>query len=405
MEIFVARQPIFDVHLQVCAYEMLFRASAQNAYDGSAGDLATAKVISTLFSCPPCDRLLGGKPAFINFPRSLLVEGAATVLPPEKTVIEILESVEPDAEVQAACARLHAQGYRLALDDFVPTTQSHPLIPPADILKVDFRLASAEQQRRAANRFGGQLELLAEKVETREEFEQAAGMGYRYFQGFFFARPVLTAFRQIEGCRLNYLHILKELHREHLDYRRLTELLRREHALAYMLLRFVNSALFARRETVESIHHALEIIGEDAARKWLSVVVLLDLSADQPPELAVSTLVRARFAEMLAPAAGVGSRSEDCFLMGLFSRLDTMMGRPMEELLDGLHLDEEVTRVLLGRARPGDQLPKIWESVLSYESADWAQLAKLAAALSIPAAVLTPDYAEAVAWADAATHL
>ncbi|MBZ5577805.1 MAG: EAL domain-containing protein [Acidobacteriia bacterium] len=404
MELFVARQPIFDAHMNVFGYEALFRSGMENVFDGSEGNTATAKVISALLGSVEGERLMGGRPAFLNFPRMLLVEEAASILPPETTVIEILETVEPDAEVVAACHRLRARGYRLALDDFIPTAAPNPLTQVVDILKVDFRLTSPSQQQLAVDQFGSQLQLLAEKVETREEFQRASRMGYQYFQGFFFARPAITVAHQIDGWKLNYLRILQELHHPQLDYARLTELLRREHALSYKLLRFVNSALFARREPIESLHHALAFAGEEAARKWLSVVTLLDLASDQPTELAVNTLVRARFAELLAPVAGLRGRSEDCFLMGMFSRLDAMMGRPMEELLAGLNLHEEIARVLLGRPHSDDRLPAIWEMVEAYETADWVRTARLSSALHLATDSLTSSYTEAVGWADAACH-
>lgn len=404
MELYIARQPIFDARRNVCAYEMLFRSGLLNTFDGSDGNTATAKVISAVFGTPDGERLLDGKPAFINFPRTLLLEETASVLPPRNTVVEILESVEPDSAVQAACGRLRARGFRLALDDFVPTSATHPLIACADFLKVDFRLASPRQQTAAAARFGGQLRLLAEKVETPEEFRRAARLGYEFFQGYFFARPVVTAARVISGSKRNYLCILQELHQPYLDFSKLTSLLRHEPALSYKLLRFVNSALFARRERVDSVYHALTFIGEEAARKWLSVVTLIDLSADQPTELAVSTLVRARFAELLAPPAGLERRQEDCFLMGMFSRLDVMLGRPLQELLQGLNLPAEIGRALLDQPRPGDRLSKLWNLILAYEAADWGRLDLLASESAIKPEALSSAYTQAVAWADEASR-
>ena len=400
MELLVARQPIFDAQLQVCAYELLFRSSLKNSFDGSEGNTATSKVISAVFGSADSERLLAGKRAFLNFPRTLLVEDAASVLPPRSTVIEVLETVEPDSEVMDACRRLRKQGYQLALDDFVPQKAPHPLIPLADFLKVDFRATTPAEQKSAAARFGNQLRLLAEKVETRDEFRRATKQGYEYFQGYFFARPEILATRQIRGTKLNYLRILSELHRPEMDFQKLTELLKREHALAYKLLRFVNSALFARPEPIESIHQALTLVGEDAARKWLMVVGLLDLTADRPAELASNTLVRARFSELLADHCGLGGRREDCFLMGMFSRLDAMLGRPLEDVLTELNLHEEIVRALLQRRRPGDRLAGLWSLVQAYEAADWKHVDPLAAALRIKMSVLGTCYTEAVAWSD-----
>jgi EAL and modified HD-GYP domain-containing signal transduction protein len=271
----------------------------------------------------------------------------------------------------------------------------------AEFLKIDFRAASPAEQKFAARHYRGRLHLLAEKVETPEEFRRAARMGYQYFQGYFFARPELSSTRQIPGVKLNYLRILHEVHRPEFDFDRLTDLLKREHALSYKLLRLVNSAWFARRAPIESIHQALLFIGEQSARKWLAIAALADLAADQPSELALSTLVRARFAELLAAEASLAARAGDCFLMGMFSRLDAMLGRPLAELLAGLNLNEDVNRILLGAAGPDDRLGVLWQTLLAYESGDWTRLAALTATLGVDPAVLAPTYTAAVSWADA----
>ncbi len=405
MELFVARQPIFDARLNVAAYEILFRSGLENTFDGSEENLATAKVISAIFGSSECEQIRAGKPAFINFPRALLLDEAASILPPADTVIEVLETVEPDEEILGVCRRLRAKGYRLALDDYVPHEQTHPLIRHVDVLKIDFRLANRAQQRAAAERYGGKLQLLAEKVETREEFERAVEWGYQYFQGYFFARPVIASTREIPGIKMNYLRILKEIRQAEIDFQSLTGLLKREHALSYKLLRFANSALFSRRARIESVHQTLSFLGEDTVRKWLSVFALLDLTSDLPSELAVNTLVRARFAELLAEPMGLGARAEDCFLMGMFSRLDAMLGRPIDELLDGLNLDDDITHALLERPRAGNRMAEVWELVKAYERADWAGLRAMTKPRRVNPESFPDSYAAAVHWADTACRM
>lgn len=295
MELLVARQPIFDAQMRVFGYEMLFRSSSRNEFDGTEENSATAQVISAVFGSAETEQLIGRKNTFINFPQKMLLEGTASILPPKQTIVEILENVVPDEDLLAACRDLRERGYRLALDDFTTSDKVEGLIPLADFLKVDFRATTPAQQMDAAMRFKGQLQLLAEKVETQEEFRSASEMGYRYFQGYFFARPVISSSRQIPGFKLQFLRILNEIHRPELNFHKLADLLKREPALSYKLLRFVNSAWFGLRAPVESLERALSTIGEDAARKWLSVLTMANLAADHPTELTVSTLVRARF--------------------------------------------------------------------------------------------------------------
>jgi c-di-GMP-related signal transduction protein len=399
MELFVARQPIFDRNLNVLAYEVLFRSGLTNSFDGTEANTATSKVISAVFYSPNGEDVLGGKPAFINFPERLLLNDGASILPPASTVIEVLETVQPDASVVAACAELHSRGYKIALDDFVDTELPHPLAPVADFIKVDLRASTKQQQKSILARYRHSLSLLAEKVETQEEFEEAADMGFTYFQGYFFAKPIITSSREIPGFKLNYLRILQEIHRPEIEVKNLTKLVAREPGLSYKLLRYVNSAAFARLNTIESIEQALVFVGQDGIRRWLSVVALMDLTSDKPSELAVSALVRARFCELLAPEAGLSGRSGDLFLVGMFSHLDAMLGRPLDELLDGLKLNDDIRNTLAGTAAPGNRFAAVWKVVLAYEAADWTGLAESARMFGIKTEGLSTLYAAAVKWA------
>jgi len=402
MELLVARQPIFDAQMRVFGYEMLFRSSTRNEFDGTEENAATAQVISAVFGSAETDQLVGRKNTFINFPQKMLLDGTASILPPQQTVVEILENVKADEELLEACRTLREQGYRLALDDFTVPEKVEALASLADFLKVDFRATSLAEQRSAAARFKGKVQLLAEKVETQEEFRSACDMGYEYFQGYFFARPVISASRQIPGFKLQFLRILNEIHQPELDFHRLADLLKREPALSYKLLRFVNSAWFGLREPVESLDRALFAIGEDAARKWLSVLTMANLASDHPTELAISALVRARFFESLAEEAGLRSLRDDCFLVGMFSHLDAMLGRPLAELLDGLNLRGQITRTLLDNPQASDRMPPLWKLVLAYERGDWDTLGAAAPVLDLKPQTLTGCYAEAVNWADSA---
>jgi len=400
MELLVARQPIFDAQMRVYGYEMLYRSSSLNEFDGTEENTATAHVISAVFGSAETEQLTGRKNTFINFPQKMLIDGTASILPPEQTIVEILENVEPDGDLLEACRALRERKYRLALDDFTVPEKVDPLTSVADFLKVDFRATSPEQQMDAAERFRGQLQLLAEKVESQEEFQRARDMGFQYFQGFFFARPVISSTRQIPGFKLQFLRILNELHRPELDFRKLADLLKREPGLSYKLLRFVNSAWFGLRSPVESLQRALVALGEDAARKWLSVLTMANLASDHPTELATSTLVRARFFELLSHEVGLSHLRDDCFLVGMFSLLDAMLGRPLAELLEGLNLHAQITRTLLDRPHPTDKLPPLWKLVLAYERGDWDMLSTSAPALGLQPQTLTGCYAEAVKWAD-----
>ena len=404
MELYVARQPIFDTHTNVVAYELLYRSGPVNAFDGTEGNTATGKVISASFYSPGGREIMGGKPVFINFPRELLVNGGGAILPPNDVVIEILETVESDPEVLAACRDLRAKGYRLALDDCIPEQKPQALIDLMNYIKVDFRATGKEGLEQAVHRCSRIACMVAEKVETQEEFNDARAMGYQLFQGYFFARPVIISTRDVPPLKLNRLRILQQLHRPEMDFAAITELIKHESSLSYKLLRFVNSALFSLRKPLESIQQAVAYIGEAGLRRWLSIVVLTDINGDRPNQLAVNALVRARLCESLAPEAGLGGRSGDLFLLGLFSHLDAMYGRPLEELLDGLSLRDDICEILIGRRAPGDRAGALWQTVIAYERGHWDDSVVLARAAGISPGRVPALYAAAVKWADQVMH-
>ena len=404
MDLWLARQPIFDSRTHVVAYELLYRSGTSNAYDGSDGNAATARVINASFYSPGGREILGRKRAFINFPKDLLASGGAALLPPEEVVIEILETVIPDLGLILACNDLHSRGYKLALDDFVPCEEANPLASIADYIKVDFRATFPSQQAEVVRRWGKKACMLAEKVETLEEFERARILGYSLFQGYFFARPVVVSTQDVPAAKLNQLRILQQLQFPEMDFAAMGELVSQDCALAYKLLRFVNSALFAAREPIDSIQQTMVRVGELGMRRWLTVLLLTGLSANRPGELAVNALMRARFCELLATEVDLASRSGDLFLLGLLSHLDAMYGRPIHELLSGLNLRNDIAEILLGAAPPSSQLAGLWATVLAYEQGDWDRMHRSAATAQIRTSAVQPLYAAAVRWADQVVH-
>ena len=401
MDVFVARQAIFDRQLKVQGYELLAR-SCLDAVSADAKDLvASLQVITNSFLSMGAENVLGGKPAFINFPQELLQDERALVLPPKSTVIEILETVKPEPAVIASCRALRNKGYTLALDDFIPENGWGPFTDLVSIIKVDFRSTSRAEQQKLVKRYAPQgIRMLAEKVETQAEFREACQMGYEYFQGYFFARPAVLSQHEIPVCKMNYLRILEQIHRSELDYPAIEKLIRREVSLASKLLRFINSALFAWGQPVQSILQALTQMGDQEIRTWVSLAALPSLTVDKPDELMRTALVRARFCELLAPAAGLGHRKADLFLIGLFSLLDAMLGRPLGEMLAEIKLNGEIASVLLNKATPGSRLASVYALNRQYEAGEWEPLAATADHLTIPRDSIPELYLDSVGWSE-----
>jgi EAL and modified HD-GYP domain-containing signal transduction protein len=401
VDVFVARQPILDRQQRVFGYELLFRSCLVNAFDGTDSTQATSQVIATSFFSLGIERMVGNKRAFINFDRALLVGDHVSLLPPQVAVVELLESVAPDAEVIAACRRLREQGYLLALDDVISLKRIEPLIHLANILKVDFQRASRTERGKLLRRGRALgIQMLAEKIEAPEEFRRALDLGFDLFQGYFFARPVVIVRREIPAFKLHYLEILQEASRPELDYQRLEDVIKREVALSYKLLRYINSAAFGWRGPIESVKQALVLLGESESRKWISLVALPALAQDKAEALVVQAAIRARFCESLADWAGLGRRRTDLFFLGMFSLLDAMTDRPLEEALSAIPLADDVHEALLGRA-PGNSRPaQVYRLVLAYETGQWDQLDVAADQLGVPPGIISDLYVDAVGWAD-----
>ncbi|HYV62421.1 MAG TPA: HDOD domain-containing protein [Bryobacteraceae bacterium] len=400
VEVFIARQPIFDRKRQVWAYELLFRSSAtQTQFDGTEASSATRQVISNGMLSIGFDQLLRGKHACINFGREMLLQDWHSTLPKECTVIELTEDVEPDDDVLAAVRAMRKQGYRIALDDFRPGPRMDALIELADLIKVEMHTPKAQQEVMLREFHARGIRMLSEKVETDADYRWALRAGYDYFQGHFFARPVVLQGKQIPAVKLHCLRLIQEAHRPELDFARLTALISQDVSFSYKLLRYANSARFGRQSKIHSIRRALVVLGEYGIRKWIAIAALPTIAEDKPGELITQSLVRGRFCELLGQASGEGVEDQ-AFLVGLFSMLDALLDRPLDDALSELGLAPPLDAVLRGQAPEGNVLNTIYNLMRRYEMADWNEVERLAGHLGTPPDLVGAAYREALPWAD-----
>jgi EAL and modified HD-GYP domain-containing signal transduction protein len=402
LDVFVARQPIFSRNLEVYGYELLYRGGPSDSFDGTASDLATARVIAHTFLTIGAEKLLNGKIPFINFDSSLLLEHAS-VLPFPYAVFEILENVKPTDDVLAACRELKKKGYKLALDDVVTEARIEPWLDVIDIVKVDFLSADPQALKALAARCKERkIQALAEKVETRADHESAVSLGYDYFQGFFFGRPTVVQGRTMSETKLVLVQLLRELSADEVDFDRVEPLMQRNVSLVYKLLRFVNSPLFAWRSQIKSVRHAMALIGEEELRKWLCLLVVAGLGTGTVPQLLVDSLVRARFAELVSEKTRLSRKRSSAFLLGLLSHLDAILHRPMEEIIAELDLEQDLASALLGRATEENKLGMLYELIQAYERVDWIRTAAIGEGLNVGPGDVSSAYVKAVEWADIA---
>jgi c-di-GMP-related signal transduction protein len=393
VDIFVARQPIFDRRREVVAYELLFRSSAENLFGRHDPNRASLQMMDTTLLGFGLDSLVGEKPAFFNASRQMLVDQHWSILPPAKAVIEVLETVEPDGEVVAACGAARRAGFQLALDDFVFRPSYEALIPFADYIKVDFLVTRGEARARLVQQFASRgIRMLAEKVETYEEFHAGLEDGYELFQGYFFCKPEMVAGKDVPAVKSNLLRLIQELNRPELDFDRLEALIKQEVALSVKLLRYLHSAGFGWRHDVSTIG---QVLGERETRKWASLVALALIGEDKPLELVTTSLVRAQLCEELGTEAASPDRKSDLFLVGLLSTLDALLDQPMPAILERMSVTEEVRQALLG----GDNLlGETLALAVAYDRGDWSRLPRLAPRIAFPERAIPNAYRRAVEW-------
>ena len=392
---YVARQPILDARGNVHAYELLFRHGPEAAFRGDS-ELATQTMIdnTVLFGL---EQLTGTLPAFVNCTAEALTGELPRLLPPYRTVLEILETVDPTLAVVEACRALKGAGFRLALDDFVWSPAWEPLIELADYVKVDFQsTGQAERRRLVKSLHSRSRQLLAEKVETEQEYRQALGEGFTLFQGYFFHRPTLLLNRKIPANRLFHFDLLRELSEDPLDVRRLSKLIKRDPSLTYRLLRLVNSPLSAIRQEVTSIQSALIAVGDEAFRRVATLAISCEWEGRSSAEVLRMAFVRARFCELAAPLRGLDPFEQ--FLLGMLSLVPGLLRVRMEEVIAALPLRQPVRDALLG-SHVEEAVPLGW--VQAAERGAWNEAARFEQESGLSFDRLYPILNQAVLWAEA----
>jgi len=401
VQVFIARQPILGLNQRVYGYELLYRSSHRNAFDGTEGSRATREVIANGLMTIGLSKLVGNGYAFINFDRGLLLGEVPLMLPARTVIVEILETVKLDAAVVSRCRELKKLGFQLALDDVSHLDTVKSLAALADIVKVDFRQTDAGQQSNIAAAFSdSQTRLVAEKVETYEEFERARRLGYSYFQGYFFQKPAIVTANRVSSQKSTYLRVLAEVARKELDYGRLEQLFKHDPPMTYRLLRYLNSAVFSWSSPIHSVRHGLSLLGDEDLRRWLGLLGLASLSEGRPSALIVSAVIRGRFCELLSSHTQLNSRSPELFLMGLLSLFDVVLQSPMEDVVAGLGLSTDVREALMGAGDESSRLCRVYRLILAWERAEWDGVMELSRSLDLDTNLVADVYAEAVEWSD-----
>lgn len=398
MFFYAARQPILDRDKVLFGYELLFRDGVDNAFPDIDGDEATSKMVEGSQFAFDLDDFLGDKPGFINFTLDTLLKKYPSMLPKEQVVIEILETIQPGKRLLAECQQLKEQGYTLALDDYEHKNVWRHFYPYIDIIKIDFRSTNFEQIEEIKQAIADfpHIKLLAEKVETNAEFQQALAQGFSYFQGYFFSRPEMMQTRALSPSQFTLAELLYETSKAEMDLVAIADVFKRDVTLSYKLLRYSNSAIFKRRAEIETIKHALVVLGQAELKKFLSLLFTAQISTDKPAELMRLAMTRANFAESLA-ALGQDIALEKAFLTGMMSLMDAILDEPIESVMEKLPLANEIKDALVHNT---GLLATYLNLVKCYETANWKEATGIIEALSLDPDKVPDAYHHAVQWAN-----
>ena len=390
-QIYLARQPIYDRQLDVYAYELLYRAADEATAPEGLGDQATYTVLVNAMTEIGLAELVGPHYAFVNLTRGFVVGDNPLPFSGNKIVVEVLEDIAVDDEVIAGIKRLAAEGYMIALDDFVYDESLRPLVELADLIKID--LLALEQKQLVEHveiLKGFEVKLLAEKVETQAAFELCKALGFDYFQGYFFCKPKVLKRQRIPANQLAVMQLLSKLQDPDVDIDVLGEAISNDVSLSYRLLRYVNSAMFSLPKKVESLRQAVVFLGLKTVKEMVMVLAMSD-TKDKPHELLVTSLVRAKMCELLATSSNLPN-DEGCFIVGLFSVLDALLDVEMAKLLPALSLSDDINQALL--MREGD-IGDVLAAVVAYEQGQW----DLPVLQKFEQAHMNKAYLAALAWA------
>jgi len=397
LDTFVARQPIFDINENVVAYELLFRTNNEdNKFNNIDGDIATSKVIINSFLLIGIKNLTDGKKAFINFTENLILNDIASLLPKEYVTIEILENVTPSKAIICSCKKLKQEGYTIALDDFVLMDNLKELIKLADIIKIDFTITKGAERKEIIDKIleiNNKIKFLAEKIETREEFTAAASMGYSLFQGYFFSKPTIFNEKDIPIHSTTKYKILKEINKERIDFNYLEELIKTDLSLYYKLLKFINAS-FSFKKNITSVKKAIALIGEKQTIRFISFILVYDITSNNK-EYVKTTLVRAKFLDLLSNKTNYINKSDELFFMGLFYGIEDFLNKPLEDILHDLPISKDTKSALLGKK---NKLNYILNLVLNYEKGEWKRVNTICKHLNLSPNELTTIYINALNW-------
>jgi EAL and modified HD-GYP domain-containing signal transduction protein len=403
MDEFVARQPVLDEGKNIFAYILTLPSglggvlSNEGAETGSSGSPSDDSGLSTRTQDLDLGVYTSNSLGLVPVTLELQASQIQQHFPKDSTALVLPRTVEPKSETTQAISALKSSGFQIVLDHFTYTIRWESLIPLADIIIVDFLACKDEEKTFLPRRYASQgARVLAKNIENWAMFRVAQEAGCKYFHGRFYRIPTIIGSKDVPSYKLQCLNLMSEINRPELDTQKIEDIIKREVTLTFKLLRYINSAFFGRREKVDSIRHALLLMGQREIKKWASLVAFKQMADDRPNELMVDALVRARFCESLASLTGMPDRDQELFFMGMLSFMDAILGRPMKSILGSLPIADDIKEALCGES---NKTRDVLECAVAYEDANWDKLFDCVDRLGVERKRLPALYREVLQWA------
>jgi EAL and modified HD-GYP domain-containing signal transduction protein len=399
MGFFAARQPILDREKTLYGYELLFRTSLDNVFPDVDQEKATSKMIEGLQFDLGLDKISDGKLAFINFTEQSLLSGYPELLPNQKVVVEILETVKPTNSLYGALKKLRQKGYILALDDFIHEAHWEPFYKLIDIVKIDYREISPQDMRDTltAIRRHPHIKLLAEKVETNDEFKKAKDEGFVLFQGYFFSRPEVIKSVTLTPGQASIASLMSALSSPEPDFNEITKLFELDVTLSFKLLRYTQTAMFKRQNAIKTIKQAVLVLGKNELERFVSLIFAAQFSSEKPQELIRLSIQRAKFCELLAPYCHQANDSSSAFLTGMMSLIDAMLDTKLNMVINDLPLSDDIKHALIDNQGWLSDCVKLCKH---FEQGNWQKMEQCCNDLNIPYQNILEEYETAGMWAE-----
>ncbi len=358
----IGQQQILDKNLNIFGYEILFRGNDFDLRDEESATLATNQVITDTIIEFGLNAIVGPHKAFINFTRQNLLSKTPLHLPKDQVVIEVLENIKVDKLMVNTLQNLSQQGYMIALDDFVFSPEWIPLIEIANIIKLDVMQYSRNEISNILKKLQGfKGKILAEKVETQEDFDFCKSLSFDYFQGYFFSKPIILEGQRIGVNQQSTINLLSIINKPNVEIKEIATTIAQDPALSYKLLNYLNSAKFVTSNRIESIQHATVLLGLQEIKRWVNILSLSALTPQSQAALQIS-LIRAKMCEFLAEY--INETLEPFFMVGLFSNLDSLLQQPLEKIIPKLPIDNEISEAILEKKGNNG---KALDCVINYE--------------------------------------